>query len=301
MTNPSVMLAQVVTLVGAVTVAVSDSFSTRTITLVSGGSTTYARVFLADGAASGTTASSPIDLLRTLEALLNAAPGSSLWLVRLDPTGAVRVTYQGTGTGTITWSGTSLRNLLGFTAGLSIAAGGSSLATYAPGGCVIAPCAAEDDSDWQPIATGVAAGETQTGAVVALDSTYRRLARKLQLRFLPKTPAEQTSGERLTPALPTDSVANSTRYTAPASAAYFEQGYSAHEFIATAHRTAGAPCAFALGDLQELIAGSATTFDVGYLSATTLRGGELFPLSVPGWFARRDCVLEINRTARVSR
>lgn len=301
MTNPSVMLAQVVTLTGAITLSVADSFSTRTITVVAGGSTSYARVFLADGTATGTTPSTPLDLLRTLETLLNAAPAATLWLVRLDPTGAVRITYQGTGTGTVTWVGTSLRNLLGFTGNLSIAAAGSSLATYAPGGCLIAPCATESDTGWQPIATGVAAGETQTGAVVALDSTYRKLSRKIQLRFLPATPAEQASGERLTPALPADSVANSARYTAPTSLSYFEVGYSAHEFIATAHRTAGAPAAFALGDLQELIAASSTTFDVGYLSAATLRGGELFPLSAPGWFARRDVNLEINRTARVAR
>lgn len=300
--NPSALLSQVVRLAGAITVDVVDSHSTRTVTLVGSGTTRYARVYLADTGAAGTTAAAPWDVLDKLEDTLNAAPGSTLWTVRLDPVGAVRITYLGTGTGTLTWSGTNLRNLLGFNVGISLGAGASELAAFAPGGCIVATCADENDNGWQPVATGVATGETLAGTVVAVDSGHRKLTRSLVLRLLPYTLVEQTAGEYLTPAFAQDIASNNTRWSSPSSTAYFNGGgYSAHEFLATVHRIAAAPAAFAIGSLQELIAGSESEYDVGYVSSETLRGSELFPLSVPGWYARRDLVLRLNRTERDGR
>jgi hypothetical protein len=295
------MLASVVKLTGAITVDVSDSFSTRTVTLVSGGATRYARVFLADVSDAGTSASAPYDVLTELEAALNAAPGSSLWMVRLSSLGAVRITYSGTGTATLTWSGTDLRNLLGFAGDLTIPTGTSNTATYAPGGCIVATAADEQDSGWQPVGAGLEANETRGGKTISVGSFARKLTRTLTLRLLPLTLAEQTSGERLTPAFPEDTVANSSRYSTPSATAFYNAAFSAHEFIGCVHRIPSAPAAFAIGDLQTLVAGTSTTYDTGYVSAETLRGGELFPLSVPGWYARRDLVLRLNREARDER
>lgn len=300
-TTPTVLLAQVIKLVGTIEVAVTDSFSTRTVTLVAAATTRYGRIYLAAAGAAGTSASGPYDILDAFEDALNAAPGAAYWSVRLQASGAVRITYNSTGTGTITWTSTDLRNLLGFTGNLSLAQDAYSTATYAPGGCIVASCADEEDTGWQATPTGVASSETLAGVAVVSDSTHRKISRACTLRLLPFTQAEQTSGERLTPAFPEETTANAARWTTPSATAYYSAAFSAHEFVATVHRIAGAPAAFSIGGLQSLIATSTTTFDVGYVSTETLRGGDLFPHSVPGWYARRDLILRLNRTSRADR
>ena len=66
-TSPTVLLAQVVKLVGPIEVDVTDSLSSRTVTLVGAGVTTYGRIYLAASGATGTTASTPYDILDAFE------------------------------------------------------------------------------------------------------------------------------------------------------------------------------------------------------------------------------------------
>lgn len=295
-TNPSVMLAQTLKLNGPYTIDVQDSHSTRTVTLVSGGATRYARVLLAKSTDTGTTVSAPFELLSTLQALFNAAPATTLWRVELDLTGRVVITYTGSGTGTLTFNQTALQYLLGLSSPTTSGSAGARYASLAPNACIIAVCADESDTDWQVRPTGVAAAETQAGVTYAVDSGNRAIVRSIRLRMLPRTLLELGAGEYLTAALPYDEAASSTRWTAPATNAWSTQlGYSAHEFIATAHRIPGAQCGFCIGTLQEYL-GGVGGFVVGSISAETLRSEEVFPLSVEGFYKYRDCVLRVTRT-----
>lgn len=309
MSNPTAMMAQVLVLTGELSVQVQDAHSTRTVTLVAGGSTEYARNFLADRSAAGTSSSVPYDLLDALEDLFNTAPGATYWTVRLDPTGAVRITYaHGSGTGKVNWSagtgGTTIRNLLGHTGSDtgSLSPAGSILGAYAPAGTIVATAADESDNGWQARPVSVAAATTAGGTTYAIDDGSRTDRRSFRLRLLPYTATEQTSGEYLTPAFPLDVAGSSSRWKSP-STTYYTGAYanSAHEFVAACHRATG-ELGICIGELQTLIAGSTTDFDVGSLTAETVRVEEdLFPLSVAGFYKRRDLALSVTRTARVTR
>lgn len=295
-TNPSVLLAQTLKLDGPYTIDVQDSHSTRTVTLVSGSATLYARVLLAKSTDTGTTVSTPFELLSTLQAALNAAPAMTLWRVEFDVTGRIAITYTGGGTGQLTFNQSALNYVLGRSSSILSGTAGTYYGSVAPGGCIVAACADESDSHWQIRPTGVAAAETQAGVTYAVDSGNRAITRSVRLRMLPSTGAELDVGEYLTPATPSDDATSSSRWTTPSTTAWGAQlGYTAHEFIATAHRLPGARCGFAIGTLQEYLSG-ATGFVVGSLSAETLRSEEVFPLSVEGFYRYRDCVLKVTRT-----
>lgn len=295
-TNPSVMLAQTIKLDGPYTIYVQDSHSTRTVTLVSGGATLYARVLLAKSTDTGTAVSAPFELLGTIQTLLNAAPASTLWRVELDVSGRVAITYAGGGTGQLTFNQSALQYLLGLSSPTTSGPAGTRYGSVAPNACIIAACADESDTDWQVRPTGVAAAETQAGVTYAVDSGNRAITRSIRLRMLPRTLSEIGAGEYLTAALPYDKASSSTRWTTPATSAWGTQlGYSAHEFVATAHRIPGARCGFAIGTLQEYLSGIGG-FVVGSISAETLRSEEVFPLSVEGFYKYRDCVLKVTRT-----
>lgn len=309
MNNPTTMLAQVLVLTGELSVQVTDSHSTRTITLVAAGVTRYARVYLAPTAAAGTSASVPYDLLTALQTALNAAPASAFWSVSLDPLGAVRVTYNGgSGTGKISWTtgtgGTTIRNLLGHVGNDTgnLAVGGSKLGDYAPAGTIIATAADETDSAYQVRPVSFAVATTAGGTTYGIDAGSRTARRSVRLRMLPQTISEQGAGEYLTPAFPPDTSGSSSRWTSP-STTYYTGAYadSAHELVAACHRVTG-ELGITINGLQQLIAGSTTDFDVGSIEASSARAeDDLFPLSVPGWYKYRDLVLRLTRTARVAR
>lgn len=293
--NPSVLLAQTIQLDGPYTIDVQDSHSTRTVTIVAGGATRYARVLLAKGSDTGTTVGAPLELLSTIQTALNAAPATLLWQLALDSSGRVSITYTGSGTGHLTFNQTALQSLLGWLGGFSASAS-TVYGTIPPKACLVAVCADESDTDWQVRPTGVAAAETQAGVTYAVDSGNRAIVRAIRLRMLPRTGSEVDAGEYLTPALPADEAASSTRWTAPSTTAWTTAGYyTAHEFVATAHRLPGAQCGFCIGTLQEYLSGSGG-FVVGSISAETLRSEETFPLSVEGFYKYRDCVLRVTRT-----
>lgn len=298
MTDPSVLLAHTVRLDGAYDLAVTDSFSSRTVTIVAGGSTRYARILLADPLAAGTSVSDPLELLLAIQTALNAAPGTGLWSVSMGSDGRVCIAYGGAGTGTLTFNQTALRNLLGWSTNYT-ASLGPIYGARLPAACLVATCADDSDTDWQIRPTGIAAAETQGGVTYAVDSGNRAVTRSIRLRFLPTTSAELGSGEYLTPALPPDAAADSTRWTAPSTTAWGQNDhYTAHEFIATAHRLPGARCGFAIGSMLQAV-GGVGGFVVGSISAETLRSEETFPLTVEGFYKYRDCVMKITRTGFV--
>ena len=306
---PTVFLAQTLTLAGTISFSVTDSFSTRTITIVAGGTTRYSRVYLAVRTDTGTTLATPHELLTTVQTALNAAPGSSYWTVALTTAGVVKITYNGgAGTGTITWTanGLGLRNIFGFTgtATSALAVGGSTTATQPPTGCIVSLCSDASDSAWQTQSASDATATTVSGKTVQFTSGYQSMRRQIRLRLHPALWTNASANEYFSPCHPLDNAANSTRWNTPATTGYLDAVvYSVHEFVATAHRPgADAQIGMSVGEFQSMIAGSITDFDVGSLDADTVRGSEnAYPLSVPGWSARRDVPLKITRTSRVTR
>ena len=299
MSDPTLLMAQVLTLVGEISVSVTDSFSTRTITLVAAAATKYGRVYLAPTAAAGTLISAPLEVLNTFETLLNAAvPGNNYWAVRMTASGAVKITYNGgAGTGTITWTanGTGLRNILGFTGTVGpLAVAASTTGTYAPGGCIVSLCAGEDDSHWQSYGGNIAAASTADGRTIALDTEYQSVRRTLRLRMVPHTQSEATSEIR-TPCFPLETTGNSTRWTTPTTTGYLLDGaYSVHQFLATAHRTsADARVAMMIGTFQTQLVASSPTYVLGSITADALKADEKFPLSVPGYYRWHDVNLTL--------
>lgn len=301
------MLAQLMMLTGEISVSVTDSVSTRTVTLLAAATTKYYRVYLAVRTDTGLTTATPIEILNAFENALNAAaPG--FWQVRLQTSGAVKITYVGgSGTGTITWTanGATLRNILGFTgaATSALAVGGSQTATYSPTGCIVAIGAdGASDTGWKIKSSSIAAATTATGITYTIDSGHQSVSRDCTLKVLPKTWSEQGSGEFFTPAFPPNTAAGSTSWKQPGATDYINAPpYSASQFISTAHRTAGA-CGIAIGELQQILAGSVADFDEGYIDAKTLHGeDELFELSVPGYDRLRDVRLMLRRTDRKTR
>lgn len=303
------MIAQVLVLTGELSVEVTDSHSTRTVTLVAAGVTRYARVYLAPTAAAGTSASVPYDLLTALQTALNAAPSASFWSVTLDPKGAVKITYNGgSGTGKISWitgtGGTTIRNLLGHTGNDTgnLSVNSSKLGDYAPAGTIVATAADETDSAYQVRPVSFAVATTAGGTTYGIDAGSRTARRSVRLRMLPQTISEQGAGEYLTPAFPPDTSASSSRWTSP-STTYYTGAYadSAHELVAACHRVTG-ELGITINGLQQMISGAVTDFDVGSIEASSARAeDDLFPLSVPGWYKYRDLVLRLTRTARVAR
>lgn len=292
------MLAHVVRLTGALTLDVTDSHSTRSVDVVGAGQMRFARVRLASPTAPGTSAAAPYDVLARIASVLNAAHSPATpWAVELDPVGAVRIRWTGTGTASLSMPST-IGNLLGF-ASLTYAAIGASgvLADHAPGGTIVAVCADDSDTDWQWRATALAASETADGRAVVYDGRVRRVERELRLRLLPATLADQTPGERLTPCWPPNGAAHAPRWTLPSlAAATATPDHTATEFMAGAHAIQSAPCAFAIGNLQQVIAGLDTQCEVGYLRPVALLNERVAPLSVAGWSARRDLLLQLTRT-----
>lgn len=296
--RPTVMIAHVVRLTGALTLNVTDSHSTRSVDVVGAGQTRFVRVRLASPTAPGTSAAAPYDVLARIASVLNAAHSPAApWVVELDPVGAVRIRWIGTGTASLSMPAT-IGNLLGFVALTHAAIGASGvLADHAPGAAVVAVCADDSDSDWQWRATALAASETADGRAVVYDGRVRRVERELRLRLLPATLADQTPGERLTPCWPPRGVAHASRWALPSlTAATATPDHNATEFVVGAHAIQSAPCAFALGTLQQVISGTDTQCEIGYVRPNALLNERAAPLSVAGWSARRDLILQLTRT-----
>ena len=281
---PTTLMAQPIRLAGAWTCTARDAAgSPRTVTIVAGGSTVYARPYLAKSIGAGSV-TDPFELFILVQTALNTALPSG-WTIQITTDARTKVTYNDAGTGRID-SG-ELTALLGFTGAVGpLATGASQTSTYPPVG-LIAAFSLTEDSGWEPLPSHVAASMTAGGVVVAVTSELCTVLRTFGLRFHPRTWAEQPSGEYISPAFPPDaSPALFTQPVAPTKASVAP--WSVHEFLMTA---AGKKCGFALSNAQQLIANTIATFDVGYLAPETYerrRGRAILPQQSPTWNARRD-------------
>lgn len=282
---PTSMLAQGLYLTPAfTTISLSDSAGASSFALLAG----WYRIFLAPpiGTADGTE-TKPNELLGVIEAGLV----DSRWRVELLPIGRVKITYLSTGTGTITWStGDALvvRNLLGFTANISLTSGSSITATYPPMGCLFMR-AREKASDWTARAAGLSASLAGNGVVSGRTDGRRILTQQFTSRVHPRTWTEAARhGSYVTPLYSLDNAA--TRRLQPTGPVGLSGAWSCDEFITTA---LGRRLGMALGTLQDLISEARTDYEAGYLLPDPVRDTKT-PKSGGNWPAFRD--LELGLT-----
>lgn len=263
------LLAQPYTLT-AQTLVVNDSVgSPRNVILPAG----VYRTLLAASAGTGT-AADPYELIRTLRTQL----GIATWDAEMLVDGRVRLTYLGTGTGSITLTAT-VNALLGNTGSASIgplAPKGTFTADRQPTHCVFA--AAAEDEGWQTAQGRTAAQEMPDGTTYGWQDRRTRLTRRLSLSLLPRDDAARTTiGSTSTPALAEPTYRLDPGASAPAQAPPWSVGQT----LATA---VGSRCGWT-DDLQAVLAGTATTCDVVALSPDSHSAATT--LSVPGYDPRR--------------
>lgn len=263
------------TLPAGASVAVVDATSTRTVTLPAGG---VVRHFLASafrttlGTALGTEAD-PYEAGALLQLLLRAAGSNTWWTVAMGADARWRITYSGSGTGTLTWTSTVLAPLFGFAANVSLTTGQTATAAYGPTHWA-ASFAKVNDTGRTTMPVKVAGAEMEDGTVYAWLAPRQRTRRSFDLRFHPRTAALAASlGSFATPAYPT-TLAKEASPTRDIAAGY-ALPWSLYE---TLRASAGCLVAVAFGNLQPLVAATESEFAEGYWDlATITRDGALAP------------------------
>lgn len=253
---------------GALNATVTDNGGTgRTVALIPSG-TFWTRTFLAPNSG-GTSEALPRDLLRYVQAQLNASPATgNPWTVALDPTGLVKITYGGASAASITWSGAvAVGRALGFDTNISVSAGGTQTAAHHPAFCWL-PHTLED-GEKQPEPSILTASLRADGFVDAWDEGVQLVQRTIRARFCPATEsvriARSLYGTPYWP--PADEPTRRTRPTAaPASAP--ATGWTVHEWLSTC---VGRRVAYALYDLPDLIAGTSSAYTIGAVVPESLR------------------------------
>lgn len=231
-------------------VTTGDGAGTKTFTL----SGLYSRVYLAQSANTGDTALGALELL----SLVQTALGASEWEVEFRTDGYVQLTYNGTGTGGITW-GTSqpVADVLGFTAStVSLAAGATLVAPYPPMGVMYS--VSLDSTDWTITPTDTAYATTAEGIVYGYQGGYDVVTKTVTLGHHPRTWSDRSElGSPLTPLWPADTLY--ARRRAAASLFNLSQPYTVAEFLRTARAT---PIAAVFSNFQRFGIGS--VYEIGY-------------------------------------
>jgi hypothetical protein len=304
--NNTFLIAQPFTMPSGIqlTVTDSDASSPRSPTLGAG---RVFRTFLAytvgglgTGVNSGTE-TNPDEWLLYLQYALNNNGTLTNWTVALTTDCKVRITYGGTGTGTITWSGTGVTSLIpryltGFDANVSLAANASVDGTYHPTHCVFGFANRANATNWVIRNKRSAIGETDDGLAYAFTASRVRREYTSDWRFHPyDTTAKTATGYPGTVYLP----AVTSRWTQPSATPSTANSppWSLTDFFGTAHAH---QCGVALGNLQDLIGGSDTVFQDVTVAAKTLQNDDLIAPSAPDWSALVDAKAVTLRWLRQS-
>jgi hypothetical protein len=267
-------------------IGVTDQHSTRVVTIAA----QWYRTYLASASGTGTEAS-PREWLDYLADQINAGTSATRWSVTLTSAGLVLIAYSGTGTGTITWDGTSststmVRNLCGFDANVSVTSAPAvvtATGTYHPTRCAFA-FARPDDTGWMPTPAAMVAVTHGDGSVDALTDYRQIVRREFTVRFIPNTWADRSSGGATgTPAMPAETVALASLVTQPTPSVSVAPPYTWLQFLQDA---AGVRIAYTFR-FAEHIAASLTVYDVGYLAERSLMEPSQ-RLSVANWGALVD-------------
>lgn len=240
------------------------------------------RTFLAPSGGTGTE-TDPAELLLAVETAL----GASKWRVRMTASGLVRITYLGTGTGTLTIATSDLANLLGHTGGsFTLATNAFRDGEYPPTHCLFAHVC-EPDTGWIDGPGRFAGAALPSGVVYGWHDGRNVLKRTATFAALPKTWALRSSlGASGTPAYPVSSRLQSPSTGEPGQ----DPPWSVLDTQATA---AGLQCAVTWGDFEALVGGTVTAYDLVYLSPEQFTAGGRVSLWRPGYDARRSYALEL--------
>ena len=276
------LLAQSFNLTATQTFTTTDDRGGPTNRTVASG---WYRIKLAASGGGGTAHTDPKELLAAVQSAL----GSLYWLVTLAPaTGKVQFTYVGASSGSINLSGApTLRALLGMTGNVTTTQTGATFtAPHQPTHCVFSAFM-DPDTGWIDQAQRYAASAMPDGTVYGWHDGRVTLRRTAVFRLLPKDAGFVTSlSSTSTQAYPV-----STRWLSPSTS---EPGqappWSALDAVVTAHTV---ECGMVWGTLQELLAGSSTSFERVYLTPE-MAGAPRVALSIPGYDARRDVSVELS-------
>jgi hypothetical protein len=271
----------------------SQTFHIDAATLVTdddrgGGPTTrtltagWYRTFLAPSGGAGTE-SDPAELLHAVETALDG----SRWHVRLTSEGLVRITYVGMSSGTLAIGSADLANLLGHTGGaMTLASGAHHDGEYPPTHCLFAAYC-DPDSGWIDQPSRFAGSALPGGVVYGWHDGRCEMKRSATLSALPKTWAMRTAlGASGSPVFPTAARMGSPSTGEPGQ----DPPWSCLDFAAT---SAGRQLAVTWGELQELLTGDVTTYDVVYAAPEQYSSGQRVSLWKQGYDARRSYALEL--------
>ena len=279
---PRTMIALPVRWTGAFNATVSDDVGAgRTVAVISGA--LWTRVFLAPSTG-GTSETAPTDLLRHVEAQLNAGGGS--WAVTLRDTGRVRIAYNGSGTGSITWGASSaVRNALGITGNLSLPSGTYEDGDYLPAHCWY-PYSLDNDSGFRAEHSLAVGAMLSSGQVVAYDEGVQLVDRAFRVRFAPASETVRSAkGWYSHPYWPPEDA--TTRRTAPTIAsASTPVAWTVHETLSCA---LGLRVAYVIANLQDLIAATSSRYYVGAFGPDPLRSKtDRAALTIPAYTSLVD-------------
>lgn len=275
------LFAQTFHLAAASTLVTTDDRGGPTTRTLAAG---WYRTFLAPSSGTGTE-TDPAELLLAVETAL----GATHWTVRMTAQGLVRITYLGTGTGSLAIGTADLANLLGHTGGvITLASNASHDGEYPPTHCLFAHVC-DPDTGWIDAPGRFAGAALPSGVVYGWHDGRNVLKRTATFAALPKTWALRTSlGASGTPAYPAES-----RMQVPSTG---EPGqdppWSALDTQATA---AGLQCAVTWGDFESIAGGSVTSYDVVYLTPEQFTAGQRVSLWRQGYDARRSYTIEVVR------
>jgi len=243
-----------------------DGAGTKTFTL----SALWSRVYLAQSTNTGDTALGALELL----SLVQTALGASEWEVELRSDGYVQLTYNGTGTGGITW-GTSqpVADVLGFTAStVSLAAGATLVAPYPPMGVVYS--VSLDSTDWTSTPTDTAYAMSADGKVYGWQGGYEIVTKTVTFGFHPRVWADRSPlGSPLTPMWPADDLYSRRRIAG--SLFNLSQPYTVAEFLRTARAT---PIAAVFSNFERFGVGS--VYEIGYQTPASIEAARAVAPSI---------------------
>lgn len=186
------MLARTFLTSSTLTASVTDSAGSRTVNAVASG--VYYRAVLAETGWTGSTKSQPVELLRALQIALNAAIGSTHWLVYPHSSGRVCVRWIGTGNGTV--SGDAIR-ALGFASGIGPIASGTTVTSDSSAQGVLVWSWLQNSTGFTPDQTSATSEDELGRTHTFLNATRWKCYGTAQ--WIPREFADNGSGEYLSP------------------------------------------------------------------------------------------------------
>lgn len=289
--NPTSLIAQTFELTANHNCTVVDQYNTptgRTVSINPDNTTRYFRFCAAangnDTASGATSEESAAEMLDHVKRRLNAGTGGTPWLVSINSSGFVRITYVGTGSASITWTSTTLRDGLGFTGNLTFSSGQTQTAAYQPSHCYFL-VGRETQSPYRANRHMVAAVKTRAGRVSALKSG----SRPTETRFV--------------------SVLHPTSYAYQSSLAIYSTPIEPSSAYETVTDTFGAAqpwsmmhlagcwdhaCGLLLGTFQAEVSSTATTYDLAYLDPESSEENELLEANFLGTQKIKELVFSVK-------